>query len=247
MLKFARGFAFIAVVVGLPFLAGCATGPAVSREGPAAEAPTYRVGDRWTYKARDGFGLPVIWDEVHEVTAIGPDGITMRVTQRGPSVDNARIEKLAAPGLVREGAVFDAETRVFPQPLPRYQFPLKPGESWRGLVANTRQPPEPPGPYSRSISHWVSVDGWGKVTTPAGTFDALRLKIIMQLDDETPWRWPTQCSYYAWYAPAVRGIVMEEKEAWYLEKSNNDRGANRIRSQSAVVELVSFIPGGGAK
>ena len=40
---------------------------------------------------------------------------------------------------------------------------------------------------------------------------------------------------------------MEEKEAWYLEKSNNDRGANRIRSQSAVVELVSFIPGGGAK
>jgi hypothetical protein len=72
MLKFARGFAFIAVVVGLPFLAGCATGPAVSREGPAAEAPTYRVGDRWTYKARDGFGLPVIWDEVHEVTASAP-------------------------------------------------------------------------------------------------------------------------------------------------------------------------------
>ena len=96
MLKFARGFAFIAVVVGLPFLAGCATGPAVSREGPAAEAPTYRVGDRWTYKARDGFGLPVIWDEVHEVTAVGPDGITMRVTQRGPSVDNARIEKLVS-------------------------------------------------------------------------------------------------------------------------------------------------------
>jgi hypothetical protein len=68
----------------------------------------------------------------------------------------------------------------------------------------------------------------------------------MQLDDETPWRWPTQCSYYAWYAPTVRGIVMEEKEAWY-RRENNDRGANRIRSQSAVVELVSFIPGGGAK
>jgi hypothetical protein len=241
----ARGFTLATALIGAILLTGCATGPAVTREGPAVEAPTYRVGDRWTYKAKDGFSLPVVWDEVHEVTAIGPDGITIRVTQRGPTVDNERIEKLAAPGLVRQGAVFDAETRVFPKPLVRYQFPLKPGESWHAFVEDIQQPPQPSGPYSHSISHWVSVEGWGKITTPAGSFDAVQLKIIMQLDDETPWKWPTQCSYFVWYAPAVRGIVMEEKIAWYLEKSTPS--PNRIRSQNAQIELISFAPGPGPR
>ena len=52
------------LVLVLAVLAGCAPGPAVRRDGPAVEAPTYRVGDRWTYKASDGFRLPVTWDEV---------------------------------------------------------------------------------------------------------------------------------------------------------------------------------------
>lgn len=241
----ARVFALSAALIGVAFLTGCATGPAVTREGPAVEAPTYRVGDRWAYKAKDGFRLPVIWDEVHEVTAIGPDGITIRVTQRGPTVDNARIEKLIAPGLVRQGAVFDAETRIFDPYLTRYAFPLKPGDSWRGFVANTHQPPQPSGPFSQSISHWVNVEGWGKVTTPAGTFDAMLLKIIMQLDDESPWRWPTQCSYFVWYAPAVRGLVREDKQAWYFEKSLPS--PTRINSQNAEIELVSFTPGPAPK
>jgi len=232
-------------VLGLAFLAGCAPGPAVRRDGPAVEAPTYRVGDRWTYKAQDGFRLPVTWDEVREVTSVGPDGITMRVTQQGPTVNNERIEKLAAPGLVRQGAVFDAETRIFPEPLVRYRFPMSPGDSWRGFVANEHVPPQTGGPYSHSISHWVSVDGWSTVTTPAGTFEAMRLHITMQLDDETPFRWPTQVSHFVWYAPAVRGIVLAHNEAFYFEKSIPS--PNRIRSQHSVIELTSFTPGGGAK
>lgn len=240
----ARFAGFTFVVLGLALLTGCAPGPAVRRDGPAIDAPTYRVGDRWTYKAQDGFRLPVTWDEVREVTAIDADGITLRVTQRGPTVNNERIEKLAAPGLVRQGAVFDAETRVFPEPLVRYRFPMQPGDSWRSFVENVHVPPSTTGgPYSHSISHWVSVDGWSTVVTPAGTFEAMRLHITMQLDDETPFRWPTQASYYVWYAPAVRGIVLEHKDAFYFEKSFPS--PNRVRSQNAVIELTSFTPGGG--
>ena len=33
-----------------------------------------------------------------------------------------------------------------------------------------------------------SVGGYEKITTPAGTFDAIRLKVFMRLDDETFWR-----------------------------------------------------------
>ena len=35
-------------------LAGCA-GFESAGSGPAAEAPAYRVGDRWIYRAQDGF------------------------------------------------------------------------------------------------------------------------------------------------------------------------------------------------
>lgn len=245
MPKLTRVLGLVAALLGFALLAGCAGGPSVSREGPAAEAPAYRVGDRWVYKGQDGFRNPVVWDEVHEVTAVGTNGITIRVTQRGPSVNTERIEELAAPGLLRKGAVFDAETRDFPKPLVRYAFPLKPGDSWRGFVENIQNPPRPPGAYSNEISHWVSVDGWAKLTTPAGTFDALRLRVSMQLDDEEFWRMATQCSYVFWYAPEVRGVVKEERLAHYYEKASTP-SRMMFRSQNAEVELVSFTPGRGS-
>ena len=60
-------------------------------------------------------------------------------------------------------------------------------------------------------------------------------------DDEV-WRYPTQCSYVAWYAPEVRGIVREEKKADYMERGGIDT-AGRIRSQNATVTLTRFTPG----
>lgn len=241
MTRYSRLARTLCVVLGLPLLTGCALGPAVTRDGPAVAAPAYRVGDRWVYKAQDGFLAPVVWEEVREVTAIGVNGITIRVTQRGPGVDNQRIEELTAPGLVKRGAVFDAETRDFATPLVRYRFPLKPGESWRAFVTNFNQTTRKDGQFS----HWVSVQGWGQVTTAAGTFDALRLNISMQLDDEEFWRWPTQCSYSVWYAPAVRGIVLEEKQSFYYEKTDS-RSHMMIRSQNGSMQLTSFTPGAGA-
>lgn len=238
MFKFARHIAFAGALVALSFFAGCAGGPAVTRDGPAAESPTYRVGDRWVYSARDGFRNPVVWEEVHEVTSMSANGITVRVTQRGPAVSTDRTEEWVAPGLVRIGAVFDAETRIFKPHLTRFAFPLNGGDSWRGFVDNFNQTTGRAGQFS----HWVNVDGWAKVTTPAGTYDALRLRVRMQLDDEEFWRGSTECSYVFWYAPAVRATVREEKEAQYLETSNGLRGTP-IRSQHAVMDLVSFTPG----
>jgi hypothetical protein len=65
----------------------------------------------------------------------------------------------------------------------------------------------------------------------------------MRLDDEEFWRYPTECNYLLWYAPAVRGIVREEKDAQYLEKGDRRDGAVPVRSQHAVLELASFTPG----
>src|SRR5215813_12834411 len=92
------------VVAGFTFgvlaaLAGCA-GPGSAGSGPAAEAPAYRIGDRWSYHGEDGFRVKTEWDETHELTAIGPEGIAARITLKG-GFDVARSELWSTPGQVR--------------------------------------------------------------------------------------------------------------------------------------------------
>ena len=72
---------------------GCASWDPGGAPGPSAEAPTYRVGDRWVYRWQDGFRVQIVWDETHEVTAVGPQGIAVRVSAKGPTVDVERIEQ----------------------------------------------------------------------------------------------------------------------------------------------------------
>jgi len=219
-------------------LAGCA-GLESAGSGPAAEAPAYRVGDRWTYRAQDGFLTPERWEETHAISAIAADGIGAQITQKGPSRDVARAELWSAPGLVKVGAVFDNETRRFVTPLERYRFPLAAGQSWSRFVENFNETTKQTG----QINHYVRVRGWEKVTTPAGTFDALVMHVVMWLDDEEFWRYATQCNYSVWYAPAVRGVVRAEKRAEYREKGGDFDSGAQIRTQNAVMELLSFTPG----
>ena len=223
----------------LAALAGC-MGVTSQGSGPPAEAPAYRVGDRWVYHVDDGFRQKTVWDETHEVVAAGAEGFTVRITQRGPATDATRTEIWSSPGQVKVGALYDNETRRFANPLQRYDFPLADGKVWNQRVDNYNEATKATG----NINRYVRVGGWEKVTTPAGTFDAIRMQVIMRLDDDEFWRWGTQCNYSVAYAPAVRGVVREGKNAQYLEKGGDDRsGGATIRTQHVTVELMSFTPG----
>ena len=220
-------------------IAGCAGLPGSGGSGPAAEAPDYRVGDRWVYHGNDGFRVKTEWEETHEVTAIGPDGITARFTLTG-GVALTRNELWSEPGQVKVGAVYDNTTRRFEEPLQRYNFPLAAGKVWNQWVWNFNEFTKERG----QINRYVNVSGWEKVATPAGTFDALKMQVVMRLDDETFWRYATTCNYLVWYAPAAKAVVREERNAQYVEKgSDNAAGAATIRTQFGVLELVSFTPG----
>jgi len=236
-----RNVASAALVVLVVLTAGCVgVDMQGDTSGHVAEAPRYSVGERWTYRGREGFRLPVIWEETHDVTGIGPEGIAIRVTLKGPSwLIPERHELLVAPGVVRTGALMDIETRRFTTPLLRYRFPLAPGETWNQWIDNFNETTNKAG----QINHYVRVGGWEKVTTPAGVFDAIRLRVLMRLDDEEFWRYATTCNYLIWYAPAVGAAVREEKEAEYYERGDSRDGVGAIRAQHTVLELTSFSPG----
>lgn len=237
MTLLSRVFLSLHATIAVVALSACSNMEATGDGGLAADAPTYLVGDRWVYNAHDGFFRSVAyWEETREVLAVSPEGMTVRITVKGDTINGVRTEQWAAPGMVRVGAVFENETRRFSTPLKRYDFPLVPGKTWNQHVNQFDETANKEG----EINRYVRVGGWQKVTTAAGTFDAISMRISMWLDDETFWRFPTSCSYLLLYSPAVRGMVHEEKEAEYLDKSMPN---GTFRSQHAVLDLISFTPG----
>ena len=225
-----------AATAAVLLVAACAS--LESNPGPPAPAPTYRVGDRWVYHVEDGYRQRFFWDETHEIISIEPSLITVRIDIKGDTLNGQRIEKLSAPGIVLQGAVYEAETRRFDPALIRFRFPMASGDRWDQRVRDLDQEPGPYGPIVRA----VSVGGWEKITTPAGTFDAVLLNIVMTLDDETFWRFPTQCQYRAWYAPAVGNIVSETKRSSWIDKGGQD-GFAYHPGQNATIQLTSFTHG----
>jgi hypothetical protein len=234
---------WLTAVTGFPLvLAGCGTGSGpLSSEGSAvlADAPAYRVGDRWTYRIDQQFRAYPDSEETWEVTATGPDGLTVRVATRGNPVDVVRTERWPAPGLVAQGALLDVETRRFAQPLERFRFPLRAGERWNQWVDQTNDTQKTSGPINR----FVSVLRTEPVTVPAGTFEAVRMTVIMRLDDETPFRYATEISNIVWYAPQVRGVVREQRRAQYREKGSGRDMFSNVPVQNEIVELLAFVPG----
>ncbi|GIK86013.1 MAG: hypothetical protein BroJett026_14940 [Betaproteobacteria bacterium] len=225
-----------------PLLAGCAGGhDALSAAGTevVAEAPAYRVGDRWTYRVDQQFRAAADTTDELRIVSIGPEGIVARATSRGGPVDFERTERWPAPGLVLQGAMMDVESRRFAQPLQRFRFPLRAGERWNQWVDQVNETSGTRGPVNR----YVAVQRSERVATPAGTFDAVRMSVIMRLDDETPFRYATELSHLVWYAPAVRGVVREERRGEYREKGSGRDGLAYVPAQREIVELLAFAPG----
>jgi hypothetical protein len=238
MMTLRRTFYGLHVVGALAALAGCAS---VGTSGsPAADLPAYRVGDRWIYHAIEGFRVKTEWDETREVIAIGADGITVRITQKGPETNVTRTELWSTPGQVKVGSVYNNETRRFATPLQRYDFPLTDGKTWSQWVDSYNEFTKKSG----QINRYVRVRGWDRVTTSAGSFDTVSLQVIMRLDDDEFWRWGTVCNYAVSYSPAVRGVVKALLDAQYREKDGSVDGGGTVRTLYEMLELVSFTPGG---
>jgi len=239
-----RVIARLLLPVVVAMLAACGGLESAGSGSPAADAPTFRVGDKWVYRVTDGFRTPLRWDETHEVIGVAPGAITVRVTETGPNARGARTEVWATPGLLQTGPVFDEETRRFTVPVKIYDFPMSPGQRWNQWADNQWGDRAAGNAFrSGQINRYVTVGEWTKVPTPAGTYDALALRVLMRLDDGEFWRWPTTCNYLVYYAPAVGAMVRAEKRAEYWEKGDRRDGVGAIQTQHATLELVSYAPG----
>jgi len=231
----------LVIVLATTFVSAASIGQCASLRGapgPAAEAPQPRVGDRWVYRATDGYKNEVAWQETYEVTSVAPDAINVKVSVKGAGVDHTRTEIWSGPGVMTQGAILEAETRRFDPAWIRYKYPMANGDSWSQSIRN---PDTQPGPYGPMQSK-VTVGGYEKVSTPAGTYNAIKLRYFLRLDDETFWHFPTEADYYVWYAPELGVLVRQEKRSRTVQKGHNAGSANF--GTRAVYQLVSFTRGG---
>jgi hypothetical protein len=219
-------------IAPLALLAACAT---VS-VGPPVASPRFVVGDHWQYRVIDNMRRGVVSQIDAEVVALAGDVATLRVVKVNDGVRSEWTDEIEGGGGLRAG-MLDGSTRRFTPAAALLAFPLEQGKTWRQVVPTFRRDIELPD----QILIYGDVQGRATVTVPAGNFDTVRLYRVLDLDDRQPWRTRTTRRDQVWYAPEVKAVVRETREATYAEPG--DSGATQVYTERTITELVSFRPG----
>ena len=214
-----------------------AGGAMTTANAQSAPAPSMYVGDKWVYTVKSGIGLTkTTYQETREVIAVSGKGGKIKVTGKtAAGKDFTRVEEFSSPGTLKSGALCFDEMYRFPSPLQRVSFPVAPGQrssKWVDVIAE-------PGGTKGQMNYFFRTRSWDKQTVPAGSFDAIRVDVLMMLDDATPFRNATNCNFTYWYSPAARGTVRERRTAQYTQL--DQEAEYRVLDQ--FYELASFTPG----
>ena len=223
-------FAALAVLV----LGACAVQPLGENIAP----PHFVVGDHWEYLVTDGLRRGATTRLDVQVVAINAGVATMRLVSVDSYGRSEQTEEIDADGGLRAGALRNEEVRRFSPSLKLLDFPIGQRSPWRQVVATFRRDTQ----LKDDIRIYGEVQGRAPVTVPAGTYDAVAIYRIVQLDDDEFWRSKTTRRDSVRYAPEVKGVVREVRDAEYFELHGGPDSAT-IRTEYTTTELVSFMPG----
>ena len=223
----------LAALVALA-LCACAT---LQPLGENVPPPRFVVGDHWEYLVTDGLRRGATTRLDVQVVAINSGVATMRLVSVDSYGRSEQIEEIDADGGLRAGALRNAEVQRFSPSLKLLDFPIGQRSPWRQTVDTFRSDIQ----LNDQIRVYGEVQGRAPVTVPAGSFDAVAIYRIVQLDDEQFWRSSTTRRDSVRYAPEVKGVVREVRNAEYVEHGGPDMAT--IRTEYTTTELVSFTPG----
>lgn len=223
----------ILLLPAMALLFGCASAPV----GPPVASPRLVVGDHWQYRVIDHMRRGSTADLEAEVVAVSGDVAAVRIVHTEDGKRSEWNEEVESGGGLRAGLLGGAAPRRFAPAAALFSFPLEQGKIWRQNVPTFRSDIELPD----AILIYGDVQGRTPVTVPAGSFDAVQIYRVLQLDDGQPWRTRTTRRDQVWYASEVKGVVREAREATYIEPG--DSGATQVYTERTVTELVAFRPG----
>jgi hypothetical protein len=223
---------FRALVLGA--LLGLMTG-AVPATDAAPEPPA--VGDTWTYRVRDGYSGEVRDTETRRIAAIGGDRIEIEIRRASrPDDFERRILTSAREGVLTR--VPNQPVLAFDPPLPEFRFPLQIGERWEQRV---RARVSADGRILERVLVQGEVLGVESVETPAGRFEAFKVRRGIWLNDGDYFRTGNHIVETDWYSPAVGAVVRHEEQSRHFR--TNSRRPVEVNGDRTVLELTGFHPG----
>lgn len=213
-------------------LCGCASAPM----GPPVEAPRLAVGDHWQYRVTDNLRRGLVSQLDAEVIAVTGSSARVKLAVSDNSGRAEWVDDIDA-GALRSGMLWREGMRPFNPPVQLLAFPLNDGKVWRQTIDTIHPDTE----IRDQILVYGQVDGRKTANVPAGAYDAVYVYRLLQLDDQDFWRTRTTVRDMLWYAPEVKAPVRQTREAEYTELGGQDMAT--VRTESSVIELVSFRPG----
>ena len=236
-MKILRGLGVIGFVV---LLAGCQMGPYPPAVNPPAQAdaPQLAVGDTWIYRHTDGYTQLPRGTYTHTISALVGDVVTVQVTAENGSV--VASDQFTRDWNWLEKPMTNIQRFRYAPAYRAFQFPLQADSRWSVRMKATDVAAGTTYNLARVDGE---VDGWKRVTVPAGTFDAVAVHRFAYSGVETFERTQEYIVESDWYAPAVNNVVAGSYRSEYRDKTQNGEMDDGWRSNDWTrIELVEYRP-----
>jgi hypothetical protein len=179
-------------------LLACCPWLATAQTGPRADAPSFKVGDRWKFETRDSRTGVKGADLTREIVSVS-------ATQIDALEDGAKATLTPELGTIESASV--VITGGNSKPL---SFPLEIGKKWEYRFSLRNK-------VNGMIARWqleAVVVGFEKMKVAASEFDAFKIQSKGFYNNETT-RVNGRIVQTYWYAPAARTIIKSEFDDGY--------------------------------
>ncbi|MGN2390992.1 hypothetical protein [Pelomicrobium sp. G1] len=216
----------------VPPLFACAT-PA---PGPAAPAPEFMPGERWSYRQESLYTGRPLGSFAVAVREAGREGAVLELAGDGPAASVSQ----APSGMPLQRWVADGRMLIHASPGALIRFPLEAGRCWNARVVLRDLHGGPP--VEASVDACVA--GMEKISTPAGSFDAYVIRRSLYFV-ERPW-WRSEIRLYEtdWYAPQAKAVVRTEYDSIFTDYFRQARGGAEVPGEKVRIELAARTQAG---
>ncbi len=204
----------------------------------AAPAP----GDTYVYRVINAYNGEVVGQVSYRVDKMDAGQVTLSVVPDRPSLGAPHTDVFASDGNWLRHPLVNHDMSVeytFSPPFPAYVAPLDAGKSWSTRVSAT----SPATGRRNSVRVDGDVVGSERITTPAGSFDTIKVKRTVYAGDWEAFSMETNIVETDWYAPALGRPVRVERNSGYMDSQKCSKpgyGCSPVRGDWHILELVSY-------
>ena len=204
----------------------------------AAPAP----GDTYVYRVINAYNGEVVGQVAYRVDKVDAGQVTVSATPDRPALGLPHTDILANDGNWLRHPLINHDKPVeytYSPAFPAYVAPLNAGQSWSIRVSATT----PASGRPNSVRVDGDVVGSERITTPAGSFDTIKIKRRVYAGDWEAFTMETNIVETDWFAPALGRSVRTDRNSSYMDPQKCGHPApacTPVRGDWHVFELVSY-------